>query len=231
MTIGKFLASLVVVTALCLNATALRAQGISVFGMGTVSSIFDQNRYQVPAGQFQSDYKTGAGFTLGVEAPLFFRIVGLEGSYSIVRNNLTVTDYAISPSVESSYGVRNQRFSGDVVVHAPKFMFHLKPYLAVGVEFDRYTPLEPSSGAFGFFNGYTSVKLNPDNLAGFNYGGGVDYRLMRWINFRVDIRDHVTGSPTYGLPGSSSTGLPIFPISGAAHDLEYSAGLVFRLGR
>jgi opacity protein-like surface antigen len=199
--------------------------------MGTVSSIFNQNRYQVPAGQFQSDYKTGAGFTVGAEVPFIFRIVGLEGTYSLVRNNLTVTDYAINPAVESSYSIRNQRYSGDLVVHAPKSMFRLKPYLAAGVEYDRYTPLEPSSGAFGFFNGFISVKLNPANLVGFNYGGGVDYRLSRRFNFRVDIRDHVTGSPTYGLPGSSSSGRPIFPISGAAQDLEYSAGLVFHLGR
>ncbi len=68
-------------------------------------------------------------------------------------------------------------------------------------------------------------------MVGFNYGGGLEKKLMYRVRLRFDVRDHVTASPTYGLPSSSSSSGPIFPISRAAHDLEYSAGLVFHLGK
>jgi opacity protein-like surface antigen len=231
MSVRKLSQILLVVAVLCSSAAALHAQSISVFGMGTFSSLFDKGTYTVPAGQFSSSYNTGGGFTVGAESPLFLRIIDVEGSYSLVRNNLQLLDQAVSPSVESAYGVRNQRVSGDLVGHLPKYIFGFRPYLAGGVEFDRYSPLLPGTGFFSFFNGYSNVVLHNNDSVGFNYGGGVDLRLARRVSFRVDLRDHVTGSPTYGLPSSSTSGHAIFPIGGYAHDLEYSAGVVFRLGK
>ena len=75
------------------------------------------------------------------------------------------------------------------------------------------------------FSGFVNVALGAANKVGVNYGGGVDMKLLPYLNLRLDVRDHLTSTPTYGLPSSSGTG-PYFPVSGAAHDLEYSAGIV-----
>ncbi|MGD0221594.1 MAG: hypothetical protein ABSF71_04600 [Terriglobia bacterium] len=130
-------------------------------------------------------------------------------------------------SVESEHGVRNQRFSGDLVAHAPKSFAGLKPYLAGGLEYDHFS--QPGSSS-DIFNGFSNVTLGAANKIGVNYGGGVDMKLLPHVALRVDVRDHLMTSPTYGLPSSSSIG-PFYPISGVAHDLEYSAGLVIHLGK
>lgn len=220
----RLVQSLAVVITLCASASALHAQGLSVFAMGSASSLFDKRDYAVNATPFSSSYKTGGGVTLGAEFSLN-RIVGVEGSYSNVRNNLAVTNS--STSAESGYGVHDQRFSGDLVAHAPKALFGLKPYLAGGIEYDHFS--QPGSSS-NIFDGFSDVTLSAANKVGINYGGGVDMKLLPFISLRVDVRDHVMTSPTYGLPSSSSIG-PFYPISGIAHDLEYSAGIVFHVGK
>ena len=87
MKVGKLLQALVVVVALGASATALYAQDYSVFFMGTISSLFDKNYYNEYTTPYGSSYKTGGGITFGAEVPLG-KILGVEGSYSKVRNNL-----------------------------------------------------------------------------------------------------------------------------------------------
>ncbi len=221
MKVGKLLQALVVVVALGASATALYAQDYSVFFMGTISSLFDKNYYNEYTTPYGSSYKTGGGITFGAEVPLG-KILGVEGSYTKVRNNLVITDYGLSTPRESGYGIHDQRLSGDLVAHAPRSFLGFKPYLAAGLEYDRFSPVGPSSD---IFSGFVNVALGAANKVGVNYGGGVDMKLLPYLNLRLDVRDHLTSTPTYGLPSSSGTG-PYFPVSGAAHDLEYSAGIV-----
>lgn len=222
MNIRKLLQGVIVVTALSVSATALHAQEYNIFAMGTLSSLFDKNYYSEHTIPYGSTYKFGGGFTLGAEVPLG-KILGVEGSYSRVRNNLAITGYGSSFALESGYGIHDQRLSGDLVAHPPKSFLGFKPYLAAGLEFDRFSPTGPSSN---IFSGFVNSSLGNSNKIGVNYGGGVDMKLLPSVALRVEIRDHLTSTPTYGLPSSSANG-PYYPISGAAHDLEYSAGIVF----
>jgi opacity protein-like surface antigen len=221
---GRLLHVLVVVVALGAGATALNAEDFSVFVMGSVSSLFDKGSYNEYTTPYGSAYKTGGGITFGAEVPLG-KILGVEGSYSKVRNNLAITDFGLSTPRESGYGIHDQRFSGDLVAHAPRSFLGFKPYLAAGLEYGRFSPVGPPSD---IFSGFVNVSLGAANKVGINYGGGVDMKLLPHLNLRIDVRDHLTSTPTYGLPSSSSTG-PYFPVSGAAHDLEYSAGIVVHL--
>jgi hypothetical protein len=74
--------------------------------------------------------------------------------------------------------------------------------------------------------------LSSQGEEGFNAGAGLDYKVARKVDLRLDVRDHMFSSPTYGLPstpGAFSTAY--FPISGSAHNIEYSLGLVYRFGK
>jgi opacity protein-like surface antigen len=224
----KLLQSLVIVIALGVSAGALHAQSYSVFALGGGSSLFDKHTYSVSTGEFGSTYKTGASFTVGGEIPLK-KIFGVEGSYSMVRNNLAVTNYSAG-ATEAGYTIRNQRLSGDLVAHMPKSFLGIKPYLVAGLEYDRFSPVGTASTGSSF-NGYSNVTLSPANKLGFNYGGGLDKKLTKLVSLRVDVRDHLTGSPTYGLATTSASSSAAFPITGAAHNLEYSAGVVFHFGK
>jgi opacity protein-like surface antigen len=222
----KLLKAVVVIAALFAGATALRAQSIDVFAMGTASSLFDKGYFTEYSTPYGSTYKTGGGITVGAEVKMS-RVFGIEGAYSNLRNNLTITNYGGSIGLENGYGIRNQRFSGDMLLHVPKPIFGLKPYAAAGLEYDRFAQAGPSSN---FFGGFTNATFGASNKIGANYGVGVDMKLLPHLSLRVDVRDHIMSTPTYGFP-KSSTVAAYYPLNVAAHDLDYSAGLVFRFGK
>ncbi len=235
MKIRKFLQGLVVVVVLGTGAAALHAQDFSLFVMGGGSSLFDKKYYTVYGASYGSTYKAGSIFTVGGEIPLT-KILGVEGSYSSVRNNLAVTNFynSSTPSREIGYDIRDQRVSVDAVAHAPKGIKGVRPYLAGGVEYDRFAPtgtaaaIAQSEG----FNGVPDSVLSPEYKLGVNFGGGLDVKLTSLLAVRLDLRDHLTGSPTYGLPfQASSAYTAYYPILGNAHNVTLSAGFVFHFGK
>ncbi|MGH9350806.1 MAG: outer membrane beta-barrel protein [Terriglobia bacterium] len=216
---------------LCLSAVALEAQDFNVFVMGGGSSLFDRHNFVVKSGPFGSTYSTGGQFTVGAQVPLV-SIVSLEGAYGWGQNNLRLTNFG--DNIETGYGVHNQRASGDLVLHSPVGFLGLKPYLDAGLEYDRFTPYGFATSSFPNFSQTVittgSPVLSPSNKLGFNYGGGLEWKLLPVVGLRLDVRDHVTGAPTFGLPEQASSS-PFFPEKGAAHDLEYSVGIVLHFGK
>lgn len=155
-----------------------------------------------------------------------------------MRNDLVVANLYNStvPNQENSYGVTDQRVSVDILTHVPKTIKGLRPYLATGLEFDNFAPTSEATASANSsspgFNGVPNTVLKGDDKVGFNVGGGMDINLTRRLAFRLDLRDHITGSPTFGLPSSSSSVYSAYyPITGLANDLEYSAGIVMRFGK
>jgi hypothetical protein len=67
------------------------------------------------------------------------------------------------------------------------------------------------------------AALSGSNKLDFNFGAGAQWKLTRVLGARLDIRDHVSKIPTFGL----STGL--FPVFGAAEDLEAAIEVVLYL--
>jgi opacity protein-like surface antigen len=205
------------------GATIARAQGIDVFLQGGGSSFIDKNYPSTASGPFGTSYSTGGQFSLGAEARLG-SLLGLEGAYGWGQNNLSVTRLGTSPGFEQSFGIRHQRASGDLVLHAPFPI--LKPYVLAGIEYDRFSPYGYTHVTLpGFTSTVTSSGgpvLSPDNKLGFNYGGGIEFSVLPLVGLRLDVRDHVTGSPSFGLPGRYNA---------TAHDVEYSAGIVFHFGK
>ena len=108
----------------------------------------------------------------------------------------------------------------------------VRPYIAAGVEFDRFAPVgHAAATAMGSFNGVPNTVLSPDNKFGYNLGFGFEIKLVRAVDVRVDLRDHITGSPTFGLPRQATSGFTAYyPISGRAHHVEASVGFVFHFG-
>jgi len=235
MTMKEFLQGLIVAVALCLIATVGRAQTDSVFVTGGGTLIKDYRSFYENYFPYTTNYARGGGGSAGFEMPLKrSKIFGLELSYGFSQNNLELTETYIQPYPEKSYGLRDNRFSGGLVIHSPSSFHNARPYAVLGAEFDRYSP---TSAALSLANttgfGSASVaKLYPENDGGVNFGGGIDYKLTTKLSLRLDVRDHITSSPTLGLPyGQTPTSLAFFPISGDAHHIEYSIGFVYHFGR
>ena len=91
--------------------------------------------------------------------------------------------------------------------------------------------LSPSSAAKadasteGFIAG--PATLSSGNKFDFNYGFGIEQKLMPYIGMRFDLRDYVLAVPRLGAPpGPGAPGAGFFPVSGLAHDLELAFGIV-----
>jgi len=54
----------------------------------------------------------------------------------------------------------------------------------------------------------------------FDFGGGVDTKLWRWLGLRAEIRDFYTGSPAYNLPN----------LGGGQHNVVAGGGFVLKWG-
>ncbi len=214
----------------CFFSNTAHAQGIRIFAMGSGSYLFNEKFFTIEGDRFRSNYASGGKITVGAEVTPW-KILGFEGAYGIGRNNLRVADLQLTPPEEAGFGVRVQRYSGNAVLHSPVALAGLRPYLTGGLE---YTRFGPTSGArtLAFTQGFAGqiAVLGASNQLGVNVGGGVEWGFLPALALRLDLRNHITGTPTYGLPQRSSTAA-IFPVSGKANNLEISAGITFHLGR
>lgn len=199
------------------------AQGIRLFVMGGGSFLYNTRTFTQLGDEFRSDYASGGRVTIGGEVTPW-RIIGIEGAYGYGRNNLRITSRDENQTL--GYGVRCQRFSSNLLLHSPVSVLGMRPYATGGLEFDHLAPTDQAkltAASQGFAN--QSVLLGANNKIGVNYGGGTDISFFPFLALRLDVRDHITGTPTYGLSSAR------FPVHGAAHDLEASVGLVFHVGR
>jgi len=235
MTVKRFLRGLIVAVALCLIATVGKAQNSLVFVTGGGNKISDARSFDEAFIPYQSTFAAGGGGNVGLELPLKkSNIFGFEVSYGFSQNNLELT-YENSPTlpVTKSYGLRDNRFGGDLVVHSPSTFRGIRPYAVVGAEYDRFSPTSAAvslANTTGF--AYAPVaKLSSQGAGGANIGGGLDYKLTEKWGVRIDVRYRITSSPTLGLPyGITPSSNAYFPISGDAHTIQYTIGIVYHFG-
>jgi opacity protein-like surface antigen len=221
--VRKTLTSIALALVMGASTAILQAQGIDVFLQGGGSALFDKNYPTTTPGPLGTTYAPGGQFSAGAEARLG-SIFGLEGAYWWGQNNLRVTQLGTSSGLQATYGIRHQQVSGDVLLHVPFPI--IKPYVAGGIEYVRFSPYGHATLSLpGFTTSFTSSGgplLSPSNKFGFNYGAGIEFKVLPIVGIRVDARDFVTGSPSFGLPGNYSA---------RANDFEYSAGIVLHFGK
>lgn len=200
-----------------------RAQGIRLFVLGSGSYLYNARTFSVNGDQFRSSYASGGKIILGGEVTPW-RIIGIEGAYGYGVNNLRLAN--LSESQTLGYGVRSQRLSSNLLAHSPVSFLGVRPYATAGVEINHLSPTDQArltASREGF--AAQAAILGASNQLGVNYGGGADIGFFPFLALRIDVRDHITGTPTYGLSFAR------FPVSGAAHNLETSVGLVLHVGR
>jgi len=209
--------------AILIGANTARAQGIRIFAEGSGSFFLNQKFFTAVDHPFRSDYATGGKITFGGEFTPW-KVVGVEAAYGYGSNNLRLTN--LDANQTQGYGVRSQRLSTNLVLHSPIGLLGVKPYVTAGLEYDRFNPTTQAKST-AFSEGFADqlVTLGASNKIGVNYGGGVEWGFLPKLALRVDFRDHLTGTPTYGLPSGR------YSVSGTGHDAELSAGIVIHVGK
>jgi opacity protein-like surface antigen len=201
-----------------------------VFVLGGGSTLVDAQYWNSAERLYHSRLDLGPKFTLGVAVP-YGKLLTIETAYSYGPNNLVVTNTNVFPHVGVVYPVRDYIGSLSAVFHAPFSFLRLRPYAEAGVEYDRFSPT-PAAITTAHNQGFAAVStalINHNDKVGLSVGGGLDRKLTKRLTFRIDLRDHVTSSPAFGLPNSYSAAN--FPVTGRANNIEYTAGIVFHLGK
>jgi opacity protein-like surface antigen len=236
----KTVQGLIALAVLLLSNGAAQARDIvqnlqfDVFVLGGGSTLVDVQNWQSADRPFHSRFELGPKFTFGVAVP-YGRLISIETAFSYGPNNLYVTNLDLFPHVPVEYPVRFYNGSLSGVVHAPFSRFHLRPYVEGGVEYDRYSPT-PAAITTATNQGFATVSTAPmahNDKFGVNVGVGVDRKIMKRLTFRIDLRDHITGSPAFGLPPRATTDSlgASYPVTGRGNNIEYTAGFLIHLGK
>jgi opacity protein-like surface antigen len=205
-----------------------------VFVLGGGSTLVDAQSWYSAGRLFHSRFELGPKFTIGVAVP-YGKLLSIETAFTTGPNNLYVTNLNQFPHQPVEYPVRFYSGSMAAVVHAPFTLFHIRPYGEGGVEYDRYSPTAAAmtTAIKQGFAAVSTTTITHNDKVGLSIGVGLDRKIMKRVTFRLDLRDHITGSPAFGLPlvpTTDSQGAS-YPVAGRANNIEYTAGILFHLGK
>jgi len=147
--------------------------------------------------------KTGRLFT-GARLR-FTRHDALEASYSFSPNHLSL-QYRGEPlgSAYNRVNLISFNYVRYLWIRSP-----VQPFATIGLGTNRFSGFSSTSTL-------ASEIISRDNgyQLAWNYGGGADIVLQRHLALRLELRDYVTGQPSF--------------ITGTSHNIVPSAGVVFR---
>jgi hypothetical protein len=126
------------------------------------------------------------------------RFLAHELSYGYDRDKLTLAGEDQGP-------VTVHQFFYDLMLHLTPREVPVRPFVAAGLGFSGFFPPESDL-----------VQTAGITKFGFNYGGGLKFKLHRRLGLRVDIRDHISNKPNI---------LSLPDVTGKLHQLEFSAGV------
>jgi opacity protein-like surface antigen len=236
----KTVQGLVALAMLLLGTGAAQARdfvkelNFDVFLLAGGSTMVDPTYFDSAGRLYHSRFEIGPKYNVGIAVP-YGKILTIETAYSTGSNNLVVSNQNVFPHVGVVYPVRASLGSISGVFHAPFTRFHVRPYGEVGVEYDRFTPT-PAAVSYALSHGFATTStaiITHNDKAGLNFGAGLDRKLTKRITFRIDLRDHIAGSPAFGIPPRATNDSlgAAFPTSGRANNIEYTAGILFHIGK
>jgi opacity protein-like surface antigen len=206
---------------------------IDVYGLGGGSTIVDAQNFTSAGRLFHTRMEPGYKFSFGVSIP-YNKYLSIESGYTYGPNNLVLSNLDVFPHVGTVYASHTYIGNLSAVVHAPVVFHHFRPYGEVGVEYDRFSPTKQAID-YAYYNGWAAAataNMNHNDKFGFSLGAGLDRKLTRRLSLRIDLRDHVTGAPAFGIPYAPNTNsIASYPIKARADDIVYEAGFVYHLGK
>jgi hypothetical protein len=126
------------------------------------------------------------------------RFLAHELSYGFDRDELTL-------AAEGQGPVTVHQFFYDLMLHLTPRGAVVRPFVVGGLGFSGFFPPETDL-----------VQTAGITKFGFNYGGGLKFKLNRLLGLRVDVRDHVSNKPNI---------LSLPDVTGKLHQVEFSAGV------
>ncbi|HXN53553.1 MAG TPA: hypothetical protein VN943_16595 [Candidatus Acidoferrum sp.] len=155
----------------------------------------------------------------------------VEGVYGFGTSNLKVTDLGTNPQT-NAFGVKEHEVQFNVLNFFTGSGSHLRPFLVTGVGDAHFVPTDAAKAKAA--NAFISspAQIAATNNVNLTLGGGFEARARGRLGLRVDVTDHISAVPTFGVPQTSSgQGGAVYPVSGIVHNIQVEAGLVIYLWR
>jgi len=137
------------------------------------------------------------------------------------------------PQLEENFDIRVFNFGINAMYYLnEEESQRTRPFVSFGFGGTTYQPTfaakeeaqNPFQGNIPGFGSSTEFAMN--------YGIGFKRDWRENYGFRMDLRGFLGRSPSFSLPRSSSNPAEVvFPATGAIHNLEASAGIIFKLKR
>lgn len=217
---------------LLLLTTGLVAQEsnsrVSLFG--SASLLQGERRFTLFGEEFRSKYfpgaKVGARGTIDLSDKWSF-----EAGYRYGSNTLEIIEELGTPTAETRrFAIRQHQLTASVLRLLNNRTDRVEVFVAAGGGLVRFSPTDRARAraAMEFVNNPSS-DARAENNWNFHFGMGLEAKLTQSWGLRIDIQDHISPVPRYGLPESNpGGGADFYPVSGVMHDIEPSMGIVFR---
>jgi outer membrane protein with beta-barrel domain len=151
---------------------------------------------------------------------------GAEGTYSFSSNGLQVT--RVAPAAVQTFGDHVHQITGNALYFFTARDRTFRPFVTAGLGVSRYSPTSDAKMAAAEKFLDQPAVLTGTSSFNFNFGAGMESKPWDHFGVRLDLRDHVTAIPRFGLPeAATSPTAPFFPISGRAQDFEITTGLTY----
>lgn len=219
--------------ALAVFAPGARAQGnprVTLFG--SASWVQAERNFVISGDTFRSNFakggKVGARGTLDLTDTW-----AIEATYAVGTNNLRIAELSGSTVRERAFGVRVHQLTGNSLFFFTVPVVPVRPFVVVGGGLMKYSPTDAAK-LFAATREFVDedALIRATNKPEVNFGFGVEARVINRLGVRVDVRDHITQVPRFGVPKTSSgPGSDFFPVSGITHNVEVSVGVVIYLTR
>ncbi len=206
------------------------AQGnprVTIFGGG--SFVRGERTFVIGSDTFRTQFVDGGRLLVRTSLDLTSHWT-VEADYGFGRSNFRVNELSGTPQ-QRDFGVRVNDISFNLIRFFTSSDSHFRPYLGAGLGWLRYSPTDAAK-ASAQTNGFIdeTALIQSSNKFSFPIGGGAEVRLNRWLGTRIDVRDHITAIPRFGVPQASpGTGGDFFPVDGVVHNLDLAVGVVFYL--
>lgn len=197
---------------------------------GSTSDVSADRTFVVNGNNFQTQYAGGARGKARLTLDLT-KHFSVEGVYGFGTSNLDVTTTGNNPQT-SAFGVREHEVQANVMHFFTGSSSHLRPFLSTGIGVAHFAPTSAAKTQASFQFIDSPATLSSDNKLSVTIAGGIEARSRHRIGLRLDVMDHISGIPTYGVPQTSSgPGAASYPVSGIVHNIQVEAGLVLYLWR
>jgi len=203
---------------------------LNLFGAG---SLYTKNHYDIGfpqsatpiPGELKFDSHARFGLRLGVYDRGHW---GQEFFYSFEPNHVHINRGGTAPGQTDlkigihNYGINALYYPVEVEESA------INPFISAGIGGTLYS-LSPEAVSFVTDPARGNMPdMGNANELGFNFGFGIKTHSAGPIGLRLDLRDFVGRSPSFGLARASNDPFAtVLPATGVIHNGEFSVGVIF----